>query len=144
MAAVTVEDCLKIIPNRFELALIASSRAKELSNGASMLYTSAKKEKNTVVALREISKNLLNIENIFKMIEDSLKNKGAFKNMDDASIYETKRNEADMGELGEDLSMSDAEDESFDEDFEDSDLDEDDDEYYKNLDSEVDEDLEDK
>ena len=34
MARITVEDCLKIIPNRFELTLAATYRARQLANGA--------------------------------------------------------------------------------------------------------------
>ena len=55
MARVTVEDCLKIVPNRFELVLIASNRARELQEGAEPIIKLKEKEKNTVVALREIA-----------------------------------------------------------------------------------------
>jgi DNA-directed RNA polymerase subunit omega len=64
MARVTVEDCLTIIPNRFELSLIAGYRAKCLMAGATSVIDNKKKEKYTVIALREIGDNLLNIETL--------------------------------------------------------------------------------
>ncbi len=53
MARVTVEDCLREVPNRFALAMVASQRAKQLLRGASPLISS--KNKFVVTALREIS-----------------------------------------------------------------------------------------
>ena len=54
MARITVDDCLKQIPNRFELTLAATYRARQLTNGATPLLESDK-DKNTVIALREIA-----------------------------------------------------------------------------------------
>ena len=54
MARITVEDCLKHIPNRFELTLVATYRARQLATGASALVE-ANKDKPTVIALREIA-----------------------------------------------------------------------------------------
>ena len=53
MARITVEDCLKQIPNRFELALAATYRARMLAQGHSAKIES--KDKPTVTALREIA-----------------------------------------------------------------------------------------
>jgi DNA-directed RNA polymerase subunit omega len=53
MARITVEDCLKQIPNRFELALIATYRARMLAQGHTPKVES--KDKPTVTALREIA-----------------------------------------------------------------------------------------
>lgn len=83
MAAVTIEDCLKIVPNRFELALIASHRTEQLMNGAPMLYASRKVEKNTVVALREIAAGLLDIDKIREEIKEKLRNPVLFKSASD-------------------------------------------------------------
>lgn len=83
MAAVTIEDCLKIIPNRFELALIASHRTEQLMNGAPILYTPKKYEKNTVIALREIGAGLLDIDKVKEEIKEKLKNPLLFKNTND-------------------------------------------------------------
>ena len=61
MARVTVEDCVKIIDNRFELILIASERAKTLAKGVEPLLD-RDRDKNPVVALREIAENCLDLE----------------------------------------------------------------------------------
>ncbi len=53
MARITVEDCLQVIPNRFELVLGAARRAKQLLKGARPLVESDNKE--VVTALREIA-----------------------------------------------------------------------------------------
>lgn len=55
MARITVEDCLKEIPNRFELILIAANRARELENGETSIIEGKKGEKSTVIALREVA-----------------------------------------------------------------------------------------
>ncbi len=54
MARVTVEDCVDKIPNRFELVLLASQRARQISGGAE-LTIDRDRDKNPVVALREIA-----------------------------------------------------------------------------------------
>lgn len=54
MARVTVEDCVEEIPNRFELVILASERAKSISSGAP-LTIDRDNDKNPVVALREIA-----------------------------------------------------------------------------------------
>ena len=54
MARITVEDCLKHIPNRFELTLAATYRARQIATGASALVDT-NKDKPTVIALREIA-----------------------------------------------------------------------------------------
>ena len=61
MARVTVEDCIKVIDNRFELILIASERAKTLAKGVEPLLE-RDRDKNPVIALREIAENCLDLE----------------------------------------------------------------------------------
>ena len=53
MARITVEDCLKTVPNRFELVLAATYRARQLVQGHAARVDA--KDKATVVALREIA-----------------------------------------------------------------------------------------
>ena len=67
MARITVDDCMKLIPNRFELTLAATYRARQLTNGATPLVE-ANRDKVTVIALREIAagkvgKEILNRSN---------------------------------------------------------------------------------
>ncbi|HUE79874.1 MAG TPA: DNA-directed RNA polymerase subunit omega [Sphingomicrobium sp.] len=54
MARVTVEDCVDKIPNRFDLVLLAAQRARQVSGGAD-LTIERDRDKNPVVALREIA-----------------------------------------------------------------------------------------
>lgn len=54
MARVTVEDCVDKVPNRFDLVLLAAQRAREISGGAE-LTIERDRDKNPVVALREIA-----------------------------------------------------------------------------------------
>jgi DNA-directed RNA polymerase subunit omega len=54
MARVTVEDCVEVIPNRFELVVLAAQRSREVSAGA-QLTRERDNDKNPVVALREIA-----------------------------------------------------------------------------------------
>ncbi len=58
MARVTVEDCLQNVDNRFDLVLLATKRARQLSNGMEPLLP-WENDKATVVALREIAKGLV-------------------------------------------------------------------------------------
>ena len=54
MARVTVEDCVDKIPNRFDLVLLAGQRARQISGGDSLMIE-RDRDKNPVVALREIA-----------------------------------------------------------------------------------------
>jgi DNA-directed RNA polymerase subunit omega len=58
MARVTVEDCVDKIPNRFDLVLLAAQRARQISGGAE-LTIDRDRDKNPVVALREISEEMV-------------------------------------------------------------------------------------
>ncbi len=56
MARVTIEDCLEVVDNRFELVVMASRRARQLAKGAqSTLGDEDQDDKPTVLALREIA-----------------------------------------------------------------------------------------
>ena len=54
MARVTVEDCIDKVTNRFDLVLLAAQRARAISGGAE-LTIDRDRDKNPVVALREIA-----------------------------------------------------------------------------------------
>ncbi|HLF66785.1 MAG TPA: DNA-directed RNA polymerase subunit omega [Gammaproteobacteria bacterium] len=55
MARVTVEDCLRVVNNRFELVLVAAKRARQLMRGSVDSKVPWDNDKSTVVALREIA-----------------------------------------------------------------------------------------
>ena len=61
MARITVDDCLEFIPNRFELTLAASLRARQISLGNTALVAE-NNDKPTVIALREIASGQIGIE----------------------------------------------------------------------------------
>src|SRR5271154_7607179 len=63
MARVTVEDCVDKIPNRFDLVLYSGYRARQLSGGAETLVD-RDRDKNPVVALREIAAKALKPEEV--------------------------------------------------------------------------------
>lgn len=55
MARITVEDCLRQVPNRFLLVMIAAKRTKQLYKGAQPLIENKAGNKKVVLALREIA-----------------------------------------------------------------------------------------
>ena len=63
MARITVEDCLQNIPNRFEMVLTATKRARQIANGAEPLVEE-ENDKPTVIALREIADGIVDPERV--------------------------------------------------------------------------------
>ena len=64
MARITVEECLKRIPNRFQLTLAATYRARQLTAGATpqIDLDPQDNDKPTVIALREIAAGKVGLE----------------------------------------------------------------------------------
>lgn len=60
MARVTIEDCLKKVPNRFMLVHLAARRVRQIREGSEYLIESSKNE-DIVVALREIAAGKVHI-----------------------------------------------------------------------------------
>jgi DNA-directed RNA polymerase subunit omega len=60
MARVTVEDCVIKVPNRFDLVMLASQRARDIASGAPETVT-RDNDKNPVIALREIAEGTLRL-----------------------------------------------------------------------------------
>ena len=71
MARVTVEDCIDKVENRFELVLLASHRARLLAAGAP-LTIDRDRDKNPVVALREIADELVRPDHLEEAVVNSL------------------------------------------------------------------------
>jgi len=71
MARVTVEDCVDKVPNRFDLVLLAAQRAREISGGAE-LTIDRDRDKNPVVALREIADETIRPANLKESVINSL------------------------------------------------------------------------
>ena len=61
MARVTVDDCIHTIPNRFQMTLAATYRARQIAAGASPMVE-ADRDKPTVIALREMALGMYGLE----------------------------------------------------------------------------------
>jgi DNA-directed RNA polymerase subunit omega len=61
MARVTVDDCLKRIPNRFDLTLAAARRARQIAMGSTP-QVEVDRDKPTVIALRELAAGKVGLE----------------------------------------------------------------------------------
>lgn len=72
MARITVEDCVKVIPNRFELIDLAARRARQLAMSGcdEAMVDDCKFHKPTVLALREIAEGFTNFQNHSVIRED--------------------------------------------------------------------------
>ena len=71
MARVTVEDCVDEVSNRFDLILFAAQRARQISSGAD-LTIDRDRDKNPVVALREIAETTVKPNELEESIVNSL------------------------------------------------------------------------
>ena len=71
MARVTVEDCVDKVSNRFDLVLFAAERAREISGGAD-LTIDRDRDKNPVVALREIAEQTVKPKHLEEGLIQSL------------------------------------------------------------------------
>jgi DNA-directed RNA polymerase subunit omega len=71
MARVTVEDCVDKISNRFDLVLLAAQRARQISGGAE-LTIDRDRDKNPVVALREIAEETVHPDDLQEGVIQSL------------------------------------------------------------------------
>ena len=63
MARVTVEDCVEKVPNRFELVLMASQRARQIAAGEAPTVDEDN-DKNPVIALREVADETIPAEEL--------------------------------------------------------------------------------
>ena len=63
MARLTIEDCLTKVENRYDLVLLASKRARQITLGKEPMVDE-NNDKPTVIALREIAEGLVTSENI--------------------------------------------------------------------------------
>jgi DNA-directed RNA polymerase subunit omega len=71
MARVTVEDCVDKVPNRFDLVLLAAQRARQISGGAE-LTIDRDRDKNPVVALREIAEETVLPDELQELVVSNL------------------------------------------------------------------------
>ena len=72
MARITVEDCLQVVPSRFDLIIMASKRARQLSTTSRDPLVEWDNDKPTLVALREIEEGLITREILDKTLEEDV------------------------------------------------------------------------
>ena len=72
MARITVEDCLQIIPSRFDLIIMASKRARQLATTSRDPLVEWDNDKPTLVALRETEAGLLDKETLDRTLEEDV------------------------------------------------------------------------
>ncbi len=87
MARVTVEDCVTVIPNRFELVMMASQRCRIVTGGA-QITVPKDNDKLPVIALREVAAQTINLEDVK---EDLIKSY--------QRVIETPEDDADLDEF---------------------------------------------
>lgn len=85
MARVTVEDCIKKVPNRFDLVLLAAHRARMIREG-SPLTIERDNDKDPVVSLREVAESSVDL----KVVKEAL-----ISNLQEVRPGEENEREAD-------------------------------------------------
>ena len=112
MARVTVEDCITQIPNRFDLVMTAAQRSRNITAGAP-LTIDRDRDKNPVVALREIAETTVDIEGLQESLIKGLQKHVEVDSPEDDDlenlISQDTRGAADDGPSGAQLSDDDAE-----------------------------------
>lgn len=73
MARITVEDCEKIVPNRFDLVVLAAQRTRQIVAGEQLTLNNENHEKNTVLALREIAARTVSAEDLKESVIESFR-----------------------------------------------------------------------
>ena len=90
MARVTAEDCIDKIPNRFRLVLMAAHRARNISAG-SALTIDRDRDKNPVVALREIADETLDLDSLKESLVHGLQRVLPSEDEEDAAKEDAKQ-----------------------------------------------------
>ena len=90
MARVTVEDCVMIVPNRFDLVVLAAQRAKQIASGMP-LTIDRDNDKDAVVSLREIADNTIDVRLIHEEVVTHFTKKVGF---DPADVIEDESSAA--------------------------------------------------
>ena len=100
MARVTVEDCVDRVPNRFDLVVLAAQRARDISTGSELLVD-RDRDKNPVVALREIAEDQLEIEVLFEAVIQGKQKVAPIDELDelDEALYAEGAADSDDDEL---------------------------------------------
>ena len=104
MARVTVEDCVTIIPNRFELVMLAAQRGREIASGAA-LTVDRDNDKNPVVALREIAALTVDAEILRENLVKSMQRHAEVDEPEeDLELLQAGQEMQEIGEVAEEIS----------------------------------------
>jgi DNA-directed RNA polymerase subunit omega len=97
MARVTVEDCILVVENRFELVALAARRGKDISAGAP-IFVSRDNDKNAVIALREIAAEKIPVSQLRNSLIQSMQKPGIATGKDNAEekVESEKRDEGEI------------------------------------------------
>ena len=109
MARVTVEDCIERIPNRFDLVMAASQRAREIAAGAP-ITVERDNDKNPVIALREIADETVDIENLRESLVSGQQKHVEFDLPEEDEIIELLESESNIPGVQPDMPIADSED----------------------------------
>jgi len=85
MARVTVEDCIRYYPNRFEMVLLASRRARQLLRGMPPMVSSDE-DKPAVLSLREIGDGFVSWDVLFEQDDQEKRRQAAFAEAEDEEV----------------------------------------------------------
>lgn len=104
MARITVEDCLEEITNRFELVSLAAQRTKAIRYG-SPITVEEDNDKKPVIALREISKKNLDIQQLREDLISSLQTRNKVDIIEEENLHaESQENISDDIDLSDEAS----------------------------------------
>lgn len=105
MARITNRDCLEKIPNRFDLILMASERARQISGGAP-ITVSRDNDKPTVIALREIAQSTVSPDDLKDNFMVTLKKKQGFYEENEEDLENMLA--LDLGDEKEEISLDES------------------------------------
>ncbi len=98
MARVTIENCIDIIPNRFDLVMVATHRARQIFSGDTPLVDAGdKKEKAPVLALREIEEDHYSAEDLMERTIQGNQTQIEVDEPDNADMSVLMGEDGDMG-----------------------------------------------
>jgi DNA-directed RNA polymerase subunit omega len=115
MARVTVEDCVEIVPNRFELVMLAAQRARRIGSGA-QITIDRDNDKNPVVSLREIADGAVSTDDLREDLVRSHQRVYRAEE-EEEEIIDLMEGEDDWNALSDRDRSLDADDESEDDDL---------------------------
>lgn len=107
MARVTVEDCIDKVPNRFDLVMLASQRAREVAAGAP-ITVERDNDKNPVIALREIADETVELDNLQESLIVSQQKHVAFDLPEEDEVIELLESESTIAGVTPDMPEADA------------------------------------